>query len=103
MGLAKACEMSDLEDEEIFRAEVEGVGTVAIYLIGEEVFATADLCTHGEASLSEDGYIEDGKVICTWHDGSFDLRTGKPCSLPCIDAIKTYPVTIEDDSVFISV
>ena len=94
MGLIKACDMSDLEDGEIFKAEIEGEGALAIYLVDEEVFATADICTHGEASLSDDGYIEDGDVICSWHDGAFDssatqgregeAKKGKKASAPTV-------------------
>ena len=37
---------------------------------------TDDICTHGNASSSE-GEIEEGKVYCPFHDGAFDIRTGK--------------------------
>jgi nitrite reductase/ring-hydroxylating ferredoxin subunit len=101
MGLVKACSRDDLKDGEIFKAEVDGVGTVAIYCIGDEVFATSDVCTHGEASLSEDGYIDEFRVVCSWHDGQFDLRTGEPMALPCWEPLKIYPVTLKGDAVFI--
>ncbi len=101
MALVKACRLSDLEDGEIFKAEVADHAPLAIYLIGDDVFATADVCTHGEASLSEDGYIEDGQVICSWHDGAFDIRSGQPCRLPCMDPLAIYPIRIENDEVFV--
>jgi nitrite reductase/ring-hydroxylating ferredoxin subunit len=59
------------------------------------------VCTHGEASLSEDGYIDDYRVVCSWHDGQFDLRTGEPMALPCFEPLKSYPVTLDGDAVFI--
>ena len=102
-NLVKACELSDLEDGEIFQAEVEGVGKLAIYKIGDAVYATDDMCTHGQASLSEDGYIEDGNVICSWHDGAFDIITGKTTALPCMVDLKTYPVEIQGDDVMVGV
>lgn len=101
MTLVKACKMSDLEDGEIFKAELADHVPLALYMINDEIFATADICTHGEASLSEDGYIEDGKVICSWHDGAFDIRTGEPCRLPCMDPLQTFPIRIEGDTVFV--
>ena len=103
MGLMKACDLSDVEDGEIFKAEIDGVGPVAVYRVGDELFATDDTCTHGQASLADDGYIEDGKVICSWHDGAYDLRTGEPAALPCMLALKTYPVTVDGDEVFIEI
>ncbi len=101
MGFVKACELSDLEDGEIFKVELESHPALALYMIGEEVFATADICTHGEASLADDGYIEDGQVICSWHDGAFDIRSGEACRLPCMDPLQTYPIRIEGSEVFV--
>ena len=101
MGFVKACDKSDLDEEEIFRAEFEERDPVAIYLVDGEVFATSDTCTHGEASLSEDGYVEDGQVICSWHDGAFDIKSGEACRTPCFDPLKTYPIEIRDGEVFV--
>jgi nitrite reductase/ring-hydroxylating ferredoxin subunit len=102
MGLVRACAFSELEDGEIAKADIDGEA-LAIYRIGDEVFATADICTHGEASLSEDGYIEDGKVICSWHDGAFDIRTGEACRVPCMDPLQAYPIVIRDGEVFVEI
>ena len=103
MALVRACAFSELEDGEILKAEIDGMKPLAIYRLGDHVFATDDVCTHGEASLSEDGYIEDDKVICSWHDGAFDIRTGAPCRMPCMDPLRSYPVTIQDGEVFIEI
>lgn len=101
MSLVRACAFADLEDGEIFKAEIDGEGALAIYRLGDEVFATGDICTHGEASLSEDGYIEDGEVVCSWHDGRFDIRTGEACKVPCMDPLRSYPIQIRDGEVFV--
>lgn len=101
MRLVKACNLADLEEDEILKAELEGAPPIALYMFDGAVFATHDTCSHGAASLSEDGYIEDGKVICSWHDGGFDIRSGQPCKLPCLDAIQTFPIQIVDGEVFI--
>jgi len=99
--LVKACELSDLEEGEIFLAEVDGAGKLAIYKIGDAVFATDDTCTHGQASFAEDGYIEDFTVTCSWHDGAFDVRTGEPTALPCMVPLKTWDVVVQDEDVMI--
>lgn len=101
--LVKACQLSDLEEGEIFQVEVEGAGKLAIYLVGDDVFATDDTCTHGQASFGDDGYVEDFTVTCSWHDGAFDIRTGEPTALPCMIALKTYAVTIDGNDVFVAV
>lgn len=101
MGFVRACRLSDLEDGEIFKAELDGHGALAIYKVDDGVFATDDVCTHGEASLSEDGYVEDGKVICSWHDGAFDIRTGEACRMPCMDPLRVYPIKVQGDEVMV--
>ncbi len=101
--LVKVCQLSDLEEGEIFHAEVAGAGNFAVYLVEGKVYASDNICTHGAATLSEDGYVEKFNVICSWHDGAFDIRTGEPTALPCMVALKTYPVEVKDEEVFLSV
>lgn len=72
---------------------------VALYQVDGEFFATDDTCTHGEASLSEDGSVEGHVVHCGWHNGSFDIRTGEACAMPCSVALRTWPIRIVDGQV----
>lgn len=99
--LVRICPADEIEEEEIRQAEIEGIGKIALYRVGDEIFATADVCTHGQASLSEDGFQEGFVVTCSWHDGAFDIRTGTPCALPCNVPLKTYNVVIRDGHVYI--
>ncbi len=80
---------------------VEVVGRdLALFRIGDEVFATDNLCTHGHARLCE-GFIEGHEVECPLHQGRFDLRTGAPTGAPAMSALKTYPVRINDERIFV--
>jgi nitrite reductase/ring-hydroxylating ferredoxin subunit len=99
--LVKVCQLSELEEGEIFHAEVAGSGNFAIYLVEDKVYATDNTCTHGAASLAEDGYVENHTVTCSWHDGAFDIRSGEPLALPCMVALKTYPTVVKDGEVHI--
>jgi naphthalene 1,2-dioxygenase system ferredoxin subunit len=67
----------------------------AIYLVEDEVYATANLCTHGNARLS-DGYLIGELIECPMHQGMFDVRTGAVMGPPCTEAIRTFPVRIDD-------
>ena len=69
---------------------------LALYQVEGEFFATDDTCTHGAASLSEDGCIEGHVVECGWHNGRFDIRSGQACAMPCSTALKTWPVRVVD-------
>jgi p-cumate 2,3-dioxygenase ferredoxin component len=103
MGFVKACNLNDLEDDEIFLVELEGHEALALYIIDGEVFATSDTCTHGEASLSEDGYMDEEKVVCSWHDGAFDVRTGEAMRAPCFEPLKTYKTDVRGEEVFVDI
>jgi 3-phenylpropionate/trans-cinnamate dioxygenase ferredoxin subunit len=35
-------------------------------------------------------------VICPRHGSRFDLRTGRPLSLPAVVPVETFPVVVED-------
>jgi len=74
---------------------------VCVARIGEEVFAVADICTHSEASLSE-GDISNYKIECWLHGAEFDLRTGEAVTPPAVEALETFEVRRDGDTVTIS-
>jgi 3-phenylpropionate/trans-cinnamate dioxygenase ferredoxin subunit len=74
---------------------------IALFRIGDEVFAVGDRCSHAEASLAE-GEIFDYEVECPRHGSEFDLRTGKPLSLPATKPVPTYEVVVEDGIAFLN-
>ena len=73
---------------------------VAMFRVGDEVFALGDRCSHAEASLAE-GELWDGAVECPRHGSEFDLKTGVPTSLPATKPVPTYEVTVEDGNVYL--
>ena len=73
---------------------------VCLYNIDGEIFATHDICTHGNANLSE-GFVVEGHIECPFHQGMFDIRTGAASAAPCTVAIRTYPVKIENGVVWL--
>jgi len=72
---------------------VAGGQAVAVFRLGEELFALKDLCTHGNAKLSE-GYVENGCVECPLHQGLFDIRSGAPRCAPVTEAVRSFPVRV---------
>ncbi len=71
---------------------------ICVARVGSEVFAIGDVCSHSDASLSE-GDISNFKIECWLHGAEFDLRTGEALTPPAVVPVKTYPVTIDGDSV----
>jgi nitrite reductase/ring-hydroxylating ferredoxin subunit len=80
--------------------KVEGEKTpVLVLLVGEEVFAISDICTHDKNPLS-DGPIEDGYIKCSRHGAKFNLRTGK-ATLPAPRPVKAYKAKLEEGQVWL--
>ncbi|MHA2612217.1 MAG: non-heme iron oxygenase ferredoxin subunit [bacterium JZ-2024 1] len=75
---------------------------VAIFYIEGKFYAVDDTCTHAQASLSQ-GEVEGKVVVCPQHGAKFDLTTGEALSLPAVFPVRTYPVAVEADSVFLLV
>jgi p-cumate 2,3-dioxygenase ferredoxin subunit len=73
---------------------------IALYRIADGYFATADLCTHGAACLSE-GDIENDEIVCPFHGGTFDIKTGEATAAPCVIPVETYAVVVDGDIVYI--
>lgn len=78
-----------------------GDDRIALFRIGDEVFAIGDRCSHAEASLAE-GEVFDYEVECPRHGSEFDLRTGKALSLPATKPVPTYEVVIEDGIAYLN-
>src|SRR5260370_2349751 len=92
---------SDLAPGETRRIRL-GEEAIALYNCGGAIYATDDTCSHEEASLS-DGWLEDCEITCPLHGAIFDVTTGEPQCLPATKPIRTYPVRIEGEDVFVEV
>jgi p-cumate 2,3-dioxygenase ferredoxin component len=93
--------VADFPDGEIRLASMPDGTPLAVYNVDGKIYATADLCTHGEASLSEEGILTGKIVECPWHFGTFDVTTGKPTGMPCTVALKTFAIKIVEESVYV--
>ena len=74
---------------------------IALYSVDGTVYATDNLCTHGNARLC-DGFIEGLEIECPFHQGRFDLRTGQPTCAPATEPLKTWPVKIDGGRVYLA-
>lgn len=59
---------------------------VALCNVDGEFHAFEDVCTHAFAYLSEGG-MEGDRIKCPLHGALFDVRTGKPKSLPAVKPV----------------
>ena len=99
-GWVAACQADDILPEDVAPFDHGGL-TFAVYRSPEgEYFATDGLCTHEQVHLS-DGLVMDNIIECPKHNGRFDYKTGQAKGAPvCVD-LKTYPVKVEDGTVYI--
>jgi 3-phenylpropionate/trans-cinnamate dioxygenase ferredoxin subunit len=63
---------------------------------GGELLAIEDRCSHDNGPLAE-GDIDPARctVECPRHGSLFDLRSGKPLTLPAYVAVESFPVVVE--------
>jgi naphthalene 1,2-dioxygenase system ferredoxin subunit len=92
--------VASLDDFAATDAIMVGVGgrEVAVYLVEGAVYATANRCTHGDASLCE-GFLEGHEIECPFHQGRFDVRTGSATAAPAEIALATWPARVVDGKV----
>lgn len=91
--------LEDLPDGRGVRVDI-GPLQIAVFRIGDEVFALGDQCSHAKASLSE-GEVFDGDVECPRHGSPFDLKTGEPQTLPATAPVPTFSTEVRDGDVFL--
>jgi naphthalene 1,2-dioxygenase ferredoxin component len=92
---------SDLPADDVIGLTVAG-RDIAFYSVGNDVFATDNTCTHGQARLC-DGFLDGHEIECPLHQGKFDVRDGRPTCDPVTEALRSYPVKIEGSRVFVRI
>lgn len=98
----RLCGLDELCNGTIGSAFLDDGRRVAIYHVDGQVYATDDRCTHGNASLADEGSLDGCIVECGLHLGAFDVRTGQAVAAPCTQALKIYPVEVRDGQVWLS-
>ena len=98
-NLAELCRVDDVRPDQPYRARVAGVA-VAVFQIEDKYYVTQDLCTHGPGSLSE-GYVDGEEIECPFHQGRFNIVTGKAVCAPCTLPLKTWDVTVDGDRILL--
>jgi 3-phenylpropionate/trans-cinnamate dioxygenase ferredoxin component len=81
---------------------VAGDDPIAVHHTDDgEFYATADTCTHEQWSLGDDSDLEGREVVCPLHMARFDIVTGKALCFPATVALRTFPVEIDGDAVYV--
>ena len=93
------CRTDELASGQARRFDVAG-HRIALVRTGDEFHAVADRCSHENYSLAEgDVWVEEREIECPRHGSTFDLLTGRPCSLPATQPVAVYEVEVTDGNV----
>jgi 3-phenylpropionate/trans-cinnamate dioxygenase ferredoxin component len=104
MALVEIGKTTDIPEGEARRFVVNRIEIAVVNLGDGQFFAVDDICSHAEASLSEGEVDQDDETIeCPRHGSVFDLRTGKPKSLPATVPVVIFPVKVEGDTLLVEV
>ena len=96
-----ALSANDLPADDVIGVVVAG-RDIALYTVGEAVYATDNTCTHGQARLC-DGFLDGHEIECPLHKGKFDVRDGTPTCEPVTEALRSYPVKIDGQRVYLQI
>lgn len=99
MDKIHVCSTADLPPGEARRVDTSPA--IAVFNLGGTFYALADLCSHGNASMSE-GYLEDDCTVeCPVHTARFCLKTGKALTQPATIDLATFAVEVEDGEIYV--
>jgi 3-phenylpropionate/trans-cinnamate dioxygenase ferredoxin component len=89
-GASRLVEFDDLE--------------IGVFNCAGTVYAIEDRCSHDDGPLVE-GVLDElaCTIECPRHGSLFDLKTGRPRTLPAYVPVDTYPVRVENDMIQLEV
>jgi 3-phenylpropionate/trans-cinnamate dioxygenase ferredoxin subunit len=94
------CKLDELPEGEMRLVETAGRKIGVFHCPGGELFAIEDRCSHDDGPLAEGEFDASSCTVeCPRHGSLFDLRTGKPKSLPAYRPVDTYDVHVDANEV----
>jgi 3-phenylpropionate/trans-cinnamate dioxygenase ferredoxin subunit len=101
--IVDVCPLSELPPGSMRLLEWEDL-EIGVFNCDGTIYAIEDRCSHDDGPLVE-GTLDQSRctVECPRHGSQFDLRTGKPLTLPAYEPVDTFPVNVEDGVVRIEV
>ena len=95
------CKIEELPEGEMRLVEDDAGRKIGVFhCVGGELFAIEDRCSHDDGPLAEGEFDQASCTVeCPRHGSLFDLRTGKPKSLPAYVPVETFEVSVHDGEV----
>jgi 3-phenylpropionate/trans-cinnamate dioxygenase ferredoxin subunit len=103
MPIITVCPLSELPPGERRLVTWEDL-EIGVFNCNGELYAIEDRCSHDDGPLAEGELsCKDLTIECPRHGSLFDLRTGKPTTLPAYVPVETFEVIVEDETVKLEV
>lgn len=97
----RVASVDDVPPGWVLKVRAEG-RELAIANCGGTLSALDNACTHAGGPLG-DNRLKDGcHVECPWHNSVFDARTGDAVRGPARKGLRTYPVSVVDGSIIVT-
>ena len=98
------CPAGELPSGEMKLIDAPDGAKVGIFNCDGNLYAIEDRCSHDDGPLAEGEFdASTCTVECPRHGSLFDLTTGRPKTLPAYAPVRTFPVSIEDDTITLEV
>ena len=98
------CRLDELPEGAMRIVEADGLKVGVFHCPGGELRAIEDRCSHDDGPLAEGEFDPASCTVeCPRHGSLFDLRTGKPKSLPAYVPVDTFEVTVHDGEVKVEI
>jgi 3-phenylpropionate/trans-cinnamate dioxygenase ferredoxin subunit len=77
---------------------------IGVFNCAGEVLAIEDRCSHDDGPLVEGELDQESCTVeCPRHGSRFDLRTGRPLTLPAYQPVETFPVSVDGDMIRVEI
>jgi 3-phenylpropionate/trans-cinnamate dioxygenase ferredoxin subunit len=98
----RVCTLAELPEGGMRLVEAGGRKIGVFHCAGGELHAIEDRCSHDDGPLAEGEFDRDSCTVeCPRHGSLFDLRSGRPRTLPAYRPVPTFAVRIDNDDVIL--
>jgi 3-phenylpropionate/trans-cinnamate dioxygenase ferredoxin component len=98
------CKTDELPEGEMRLITIEDGRKIGVFNCGGDLLAIEDRCSHDDGPLAEGEFDADSCTVeCPRHGSLFDLRTGRPKTLPAYRPVETFEVRSENGEVKLSI
>lgn len=98
--MQKVATLADLSFDRAIRVMIDET-PILLIRAGERVHAYSADCPHAGAPLEEGG-VCNGRIVCPWHKGTFEISDGSLVEPPALKGLSRYPVEVRGGDVMVS-